>query len=204
MEFVDTIVVDGLSHFQCKVLSHQLTALDGNIQGRQHLAEIGLQNGLDCTKCSFRIARERLDVLGYGRDRSGGLIYLRSVLEEVTRFNGQQVLTPVHCDPDGHCLVHAVSRCLTGLELLWHCLRMSLKRHIATNLEQYATLFNGFFDDTEWIDIIEECDVNYQPPFEEMHGLRLVHVFALANMLGRVIILFDSLTELHKCGGSAG
>ena len=39
---------------------------------------------------------------------------------------GQQCLVPVHADGDGHCLVHAISRCLVGRELFWHALRTNM------------------------------------------------------------------------------
>lgn len=33
---------------------------------------------------------------------------------------------PIHADGDGHCLVHAISRCLVGRELFWHALRTNM------------------------------------------------------------------------------
>ena len=44
---------------------------------------------------------------------------------------------PIHADGDGHCLVHALSRALTGRELFWHPLRMNLQQHFTDNMSQY-------------------------------------------------------------------
>ena len=59
-------------------------------------------------------------------------------------------------------------------------------------------------DEDEWTDIINECHPDFQPPEGEPAGLRNIHVFALANVLKRPIILLDSLTGLHSSADYSG
>lgn len=51
-----------------------------------------------------------------------------------------------------------------------------------------------FYEDSEWVEIIAEAGPDYQPPSEQSLGLRTVHIFALANVLHRPIVLLDSKT----------
>ena len=50
---------------------------------------------------------------------------------------GEERLVPLYADGDGHCLVHAVSKCLMGREMFWHPLRLNLVNHLHTSLEMY-------------------------------------------------------------------
>ena len=59
-------------------------------------------------------------------------------------------------------------------------------------------LFKDFTDTDEWPAIVEECDPDFQPPEGELHGLRTIHIFGLANVLRRPIILLDSLECMQK------
>ena len=57
--------------------------------------------------------------------------YLKETLDELSKFNGvSKCLVPIHADGDGHCLVHAISRCLVGRELFWHALRTNMEASI--------------------------------------------------------------------------
>lgn len=116
---------------------------------------------------------------------------------------GQDRLLPVHVDGDGHCLVHAVSRALVGRELFWHPLRCHLKRHLEEHLSKYKELLKDFVDEEEWGSIIAECDPEFLPPEGELLGLRNIHVFSLANVLRRPIILLDSLAGMQSLGDYA-
>lgn len=137
----------------------------------------------------------------YGKDRSGSLIYLHDTLEEVKKANGnRECLIPVHVDGDGHCLVHAVSRALVGRELFWHALRENLKQNFKQNLDRYKALFQDFIDAAEWEDIINECDPLFVPPEGVPLGLRNIHIFGLANVLHRPIVLLDSLSGMRSSG----
>ena len=85
------------------------------------LEELGLGETFDCSKFgsrSFAIEEKYLHVLGYSLDRSGSQAYLQDTLEQLKEVNsGVQCLVPLHADGDGHCLVHAISRCVVGRDL---------------------------------------------------------------------------------------
>lgn len=59
-------------------------------------------------------------------------------------------------------------------------------------------------DADEWPAILAECDPDYTPPDGQPHGLRNLHVFALANVLRRPLLLLDSLSGLRSSGDYAG
>ena len=151
------------------------------------------------------IEEENLDVIGYGRDRTGSNRYLADTLNAVKEVNNnEERLVPIHADGDGHCLVHAVSRALVGRELFWHGLRLNLMNHLKGNLPKYKELFKDYIDVDEWDDIIQECDPEFIPRDGEPLGLRNIHVFGLANVLRRPIILLDSLIGLQSPGDYSG
>ena len=206
----DSIKVFGVSSYQCKLLSPLLTryGMDKSTGKAKLLTEI--QDGKSMFDCSvlagfsFVIEPEHIEVMGYGRDRTGSAIYLRDTLTSVANFNNnEECLIPIHADGDGHCLVHAVSRALIGRVLFWHALRENLKDHITNNLDRYKALFSDFVQDGEWRHIIEECDPKYQPLDGSM-GLGNIHIFGLANVLRRPIILLDSLSGIQSSGDYSG
>lgn len=67
-------------------------------------------------------------------------------------------------------------------------------------------LLQGFIDASEWDCIIEECDPDYVPDEwnGEILGLRNIHVFGLANILKRPIILLDSAAGMNCSGDYSG
>ena len=206
----ELVKVKGISNYQCKLLSPLLTeyGMDKSDQPKT-LKELGHGDIFDCSKLSkwvFAIEESFLDTVGYGRDRSGSVRYLEGVLEKLRQANGSKkdVLIPVHADGDGHCLVHAISRCIVGRELFWHALRVNLHRHLAAMKAQYQEMFKEFYSEEEWPDIIEEADPAYQPKEGQAHGLRNIHVFGLANVLHRPIILLDSLSGMQSSGDYSG
>lgn len=205
----DTIKVRGLSNYHCKLVSPLLTTygMDKQSGKARPLSEMGAGAHFDCSVLggrAFRIDPELVDVAGYGRDVSGSLTYLRGTLALVRAHNdGEDRLLPVHVDGDGHCLVHAVSRALVGRELFWHPLRCHLKRHLEEHLAKYKELLKDFVDEEEWPAIIAECDPDFLPPEGELLGLRNIHVFSLANVLRRPIILLDSLAGMQSPGDYA-
>ncbi|XP_062386813.1 deubiquitinating protein VCPIP1 [Sardina pilchardus] len=202
----ELVKVAGLSNYHCKLLSPTLTRYGMDRQSGQArlLSDMNQGDMFDCALLAdraFLIEREHLDSAGYGQDRSGSLLYLRDTLAQVRAANDQQErLVPVHVDGDGHCLVHAVSRALVGRELFWHALRENLRRHFAARLPRYTALFADFIDAAEWDDIISECDPRFTPPEGVPLGLRNVHVFGLANVLRRPILLLDSLSGMSSPG----
>lgn len=205
---VDLVKVNGLSNYHCKLLSPLLTShgMDRNTHEAKPLSELTKKATFDCGLLgdrSFLLNPEHLDVLGYGRDQTGSISYLEETLRDIEEANGgRDVLVPIHADADGHCLVHAVSRALVGRELFWHPLRTHLKRHIHENKNTYKEMLQGFINASEWDDIIEECDPDYVPDESkgEILGLRNIHVFGLANILKRPIILLDCVAGMN-CSG---
>ncbi|XP_061587627.1 deubiquitinating protein VCPIP1 [Cololabis saira] len=205
----ELVKVMGLSNYHCKLLSPVLTryGMDKQSGRAKLLRDMNQGEMFDCALLgdrAFLIEPDHVATMGYGKDRSGSLAYLHDTLEEVKRANGdRECLIPVHVDGDGHCLVHAVSRALVGRELFWHALRENLKQNFKQNLERYKALFQDFIDAAEWEDIINECDPLFVPPEGVPLGLRNIHIFGLANVLHRPIILLDSLSGMSSSGDYA-
>ena len=73
----------------------------------------------DCGRLSnkvFQISQGDIKQPGVGMDESTELSgYLQGTLLKIDEASNQsKSCIPGHADPDGHCLVHAISRCLTG------------------------------------------------------------------------------------------
>ncbi|XP_033011223.1 deubiquitinating protein VCIP135 [Lacerta agilis] len=202
----ELVKVMGLSNYHCKLLSPILAryGMDKQTGKAKLLTEMNQGDIFDCALLgdrAFLIEPEHVDTVGYGKDRSGSLLYLHDTLEDIKKANNsQECLIPVHVDGDGHCLVHAISRALVGRELFWHALRENLKKHFRENLSRYKALFHDFIDAAEWEDIINECDPLFVPPEGVPMGLRNIHIFGLANVLHRPIILLDSLSGMRSSG----
>lgn len=202
--------VGGLSHYRCKLLSPQLTyyGMDARTQTARLLVDMGKSELFDCAMLAdrtFTLEERHVDTLGYGRDRTGSQFYLADVLALLAKFNGgREALVPIHCDGDGHCLVHAVSRALVGHQLFWHALCTNLRHHFEHMLDTYTSLFAEFVEKTEWRRVIEESDPDYLPPSTSLLGMTNLHLFGLANILHRPIILLDALSEMSKKGDYSG
>ncbi|XP_056149260.1 deubiquitinating protein VCPIP1-like [Lampris incognitus] len=202
----ELVKVMGLSNYHCKLLSPVLTryGMDKQTGKAKLLREMNQGEMFDCYLLgdrAFLIEPDHVSTVGYGKDRSGSLIYLHDTLEEIKKANNnRECLIPVHVDGDGHCLVHAVSRALVGRELFWHALRENLKQNFKLNLDRYKALFQDFIDAAEWEDIINECDPLFTPPEGVPLGLRNIHIFGLANVLHRPIVLLDSLSGMRSSG----
>ena len=206
----DSVKVLGLSNYQCKLVSPLLTkyGMDKQTGKAVLLKDMGQSEHFDCGILgdrAFLIEQEHIDTVGYGRDRTGSMRYLKATLDAIKQANnGEETLLPIHADGDGHCLVHAVSRALVGRELFWHALRENLKEHLTNNLEKYKDLFRDFVDADEWETIIQECDPDFTPGDGEPLGLRNIHIFGLANLLKRPIVLLDSISGLQSSGDYSG
>ena len=205
----DSVKVLGLSNYHCKLLSPLLTYYGMDKQDRaKPLREVNQKDVFDCSilgSRAFLIQPEHIGIMGYGRDQTGSAKYLGETLQMIYNFHdGQEVLVPIHADGDGHCLVHGISRALVGRELFWHALRTNLKAHFLENLERYKNLFCDFVDAKEWDIIIAESDPDYLPGPNEAFGLQNIHIFGLANVLHRPIILLDSLSGLQSSGDYTG
>ncbi|XP_061549916.1 deubiquitinating protein VCPIP1 [Phycodurus eques] len=202
----ELVKVMGLSNYHCKLLSPVLTryGMDKQSGKAKLLRDMNQGEMFDCSLLgdrAFLIEPDHVSTVGYGKDRSGSLLYLHDTLDEIKRANAnRECLIPVHVDGDGHCLVHAVSRALVGRELFWHALRENLKQNFKQNLGRYKALFQDFIDAAEWEDIINECDPLFVPPEGVPLGLRNIHIFGLANVLHRPIVLLDSLSGMRSSG----
>ena len=204
----DSVQVMGLCNYQCKILSPLLSfyGMDRHTGRAKLLSDMGQGDTFDCGILGdrvFLIEPEHIEVVGYGRERTGSMNYLRETLTAING-DGDEQLLPIHADGDGHCLVHAVSRALIGRELFWHPLRENLKRHFTTNITRYRQLFREFIDADEWQTIIDECDPDYVPQDGESVGMRNIHIFGLANVLRRPIILVDSITGIQSLADYTG
>ncbi|GFS24096.1 deubiquitinating protein VCIP135-like [Elysia marginata] len=202
----ESLKVDGMTNYLCTILSPLLTSygMDKTSGRAKLLTEMGKPPVFDCGQLcdrAFLIDPAHLNVPSYGRDRSGSRAYLQDTLDQIKLSNEKEErLVPVHADGDGHCLVHAVSRALIGWELFWHPLRMNLKHHLINNLQKYKMQFKDFVDESEWALIINECDPDFVPSGLEPTGLRNIHIFGLANVLRRPIVLLDCLEGIRSSG----
>ncbi|XP_070199281.1 deubiquitinating protein VCPIP1-like isoform X3 [Littorina saxatilis] len=206
----DNIKVYGLSNYKCKLLSPLLSqyGMEKGTGRAKLLTEMGQPPVFDCgVLCdrAFCIDPEHINVPGYGRDTSGSAEYLKDTLNIAMDMNeNEERLVPIHVDGDGHCLVHAISRALVGRELFYHPLRLNLMNHFRDNLDRYKNLFEDFVDVDEWEDIISECDPDFIPKEGESVGLRNIHIFGLANVLKRPILLLDSPKGIESSGDYSG
>lgn len=206
----EQVKVKGVSNYQCKLLSPLLSTYGmGKNDEPCTLQQLGVAGeSFDCSKLSnrsFAIEEGHLRVLGYGLDRSGSQVYLQDTLAQLKAANGdQECLVPLHADGDGHCLVHAISRCLVGRELFWHALRSNLHSHLTSNLQRYQNLFKDFYSSEEWEGLVAEAGPDWKPPDGQTLGLCNIHVYGLANVLRRPIILLDSLMGMQSSGDYSG
>lgn len=204
----ELVRVKGISNYQCKLLSPLLTThgMDSRTEQAKPLSELKLGETFDCSKLgdrAFAIEEAYLETMGYGRDRSGSVRYLSDTLRALTR-DSRECLVPIHADGDGHCLVHAISRCLVGRELFWHALRCNLHTHLTVHQERYKFTFKDFVGEDEWPSITAEASPDFRPPDGQDLGLRNIHIFGLANVLRRPIVLLDSLEGMQSSGDYSG
>lgn len=126
-----------VSQYQCKALSYFLTnyGMESATGRAKRLKEMGKPPIFDCSVLAdraFSIENDSMDEISYGWDRCGSSEYLADVLLAINKFNNNiENLVPIHADPDGHCLVHALSRALVGYQLF--CIR-------------YASISNFIFE----------------------------------------------------------
>ena len=189
---------EGISSFQFRLLSELFTLYKVNRrrQVERFLDEERRETIFDCSKLSnysFLIKSEHLDVEDYGVDGSA-IEYLKATLEEIKIFNKMEdfPLVPLNVAGDGYCLMHAISRCLVGRELFWHALISNLNQNMRSHQQQYESLLQSFYSAEDINQYIRETCPDYQPADKEQRGLTLVHIFVLAQVLHRPIILLDT------------
>ena len=206
----DLVKVKGYSNYHCRLISPLLTyyGMDNKTSEVKLLKEMGQGDVFDCSHVgdrAFGIEEEYLDTLGYGRDRSGSIKYLGEITEGIKIVNDdEERLAPLHVDGDGHCLVHAISRALVGREIFWHPLMVNLQEHLKKNLATYKKQFMDFIGYDEWDLIISEAGPDFQPADDQPLGLRNIHIFGLANVLHRPILLLDSISGIQSSADYSG
>ena len=67
--------------------------------------------------------------------------YLQPVLDTLP-----PVFRAVEVDGDGHCLVHALSRCLLGLDMMYGALRIDLQEELFNNIDWYMETLRDLYD----------------------------------------------------------
>ena len=83
---------------------------------------------------------------------------------------------------DGHCLVHAVSRCLVGRELFWHALRVNMQVRHAYNYThvQYVHVY---------IHVLH---------YVHVHTLHMyMYVYLYMHAINSVVQMLSCLTFMH-------
>lgn len=206
----DLVKVRGYSNYHCRILSPILTyyGMEKSSSRAKLLREMGQGEYFDCFHVgdrAFSIEPEYLETPGYGKDKSGASGYLHEMLEQIKLVNeNDERLVPLHVDGDGYCLVHAISRALIGREIFWHALMVNLQNHFKKNISQYKNLFVDFISHDEWDLIIAEADPEYKPHDEQPLGLRNIHIFGLANVLHRPILLLDSVSGIQSSADYSG
>ena len=96
-------------------------------------------------------------------------------------------LAPMKTKGDGNCLVNAISRCLVGHEIFHDALRTAMHRELSLHRDFYARCLGGF-DDEHGTLFTENLHHAITPGCY----LGQIHLFALANVLRRPIILVGS------------
>ena len=97
-------------------------------------------------------------------------------------------------DGDGSCLVHAVSRCLTGQEILYHALRTDVVHRLKADREKYLKLARDQgAKDTEFLEeLLTELENDADPNKEDYQKadayMQPGHVQVLADVLLRPIL----------------
>eukprot|EP00047_Mylnosiga_fluctuans_P022741 m.125152 g.125152 ORF g.125152 m.125152 type:complete len:1517 (-) comp9369_c0_seq1:56-4606(-) len=187
---------DGSSNTQCKLLGELFTNFcirpDGKI-GEHPMSEYvrpGERPHLLARSFShygFAIDPADLHVLGYGID-ARATSYLSVTLSAIRASNGHlDIVAALYDDGDGHCLVHSLSRSLVGKTIYWHALRLDMFRTLRAELDR----FRERVPQIVWEDVMEEASPMYVSPDVSAIGLTDAHVFALAHVLRRPIIVYD-------------
>lgn len=93
---------------------------------------------------------------------------------------------------DGNCLLHAVSSAVWGVEIFHELLRKQLHDELTQNLEWYKKSSTERTED-EWQRAVVDA---------AKHGkyLEFIHIFAVANMIRRPIVLHASPADREFLG----
>lgn len=178
----------------------------------------------DCSKLSnflFKINRKHLTTENYGIDK-GAVRYLSETLESIRSFNSAEEypIVPLYVPGDGNCLLHAISRCLVGREIFSDALIKNMNRDMWQRITEYQEIMGEHFcSEHEFLQSIHEVSDDYKPENGGERGLTFVHIFVLAHIFRRPIILLDAdmqsngdytglflplLLQPHQCTNNEG
>jgi hypothetical protein len=102
-------------------------------------------------------------------------------------------IVPLQTTGDGNCLLHALSRAMWGVEMFWELLRKSLHEELTTHLEWYKKIAAEKYEEKEFDQILHQAS-------EKGQHLQFIHVFAMANVLKRPIIIYGSDEDIERYG----
>ena len=190
--------VDGYSNFQCRLLSELFTFNKVNNRGEVEkiLDTQGNETTFKCSRLSnysFKIKSNLLNKNGFKIDGFAAS-YLEETLEKIKTFNNRDAypIVPLEATGDGYCLMHAVSRCLVGRELFWHALITNLSSNMQQYKQEYQSCLKTFYPCEEFEKYMKEANPDYKPVDGNQIGLTFVHIFVLAHVLHRPIMLVDA------------
>ena len=91
---------------------------------------------------------------------------------------------------------------MIGQPIFWHPLLVTLGEHLKDRSGDYLSRLGAFMDqetaEAEWASIVAETEADSITRHSERDayemGLRLEHVFGMANLLKRPVILLDGVT----------
>jgi len=107
------------------------------------------------------------------------------------------VLVPLKTTGDGNCLLHAVSRFMFGLEVYYELLRAKMFEELTTHVDWYRSIAPQFAEE-DWERIFRHAK-------ETGSHLEFMHIFALANVIERPILVYASDKDMAKFGyGESG
>ena len=119
--------------------------------------------------------------------------YLKDSLDLMPGFRCLQV------PGDGNCLPHSVSRAILGTELLYHSLRWEVRDEILNNMDWYRAHWNNTYfmdEETGNEDLTSAAQESVPPENPDLGNFGMavytgpVHLFAMANVVQRPIVLF--------------
>ena len=108
---------------------------------------------------------------------------------------------PIKVEGDGNCLVHSISRSIGAHEHLYSVLRASLTAELIDNETFYRNVTGGFYHHDGEGNYSEQIEWA-RPTSRAGQWMSPLHIFGLANVLKRPIILLDG--RINPVPGSNG
>lgn len=132
-------------------------------------------NSLNSINRVFMFANNWFAYYRYGRD-TFNTEYLADTLSSIIEQNNfVETLVPLHVSGNGNRLAYAVSRALVGREIFWHPLTVCLRRSLIEDKQKYSNILGDFFTKDDWNEIINQCDMDYSWPSDNLGEWHFVH-----------------------------